>query len=202
MDAGRCFILTLAATYMAMISLYTAGAVYLTDIHWWIPYVVFMSSSTIFTTIHRLGHYRTSNVWYVAHTRGHHIAAYTGKQFMSSVYITNVYDPYRLNTMLYMLAGVTILGISAYLWMNMLQTAAVAVFMLLVAYWEDLLHYNLHISTSTWQRWKWFNLLRAYHHIHHTYPYRQNYAIGMLFIDALLGTLVHPYHIHVHTLSR
>lgn len=135
---------------------------------------------------HRLGHKIYIANWYIAHVIGHHRYAYPAEAFDSTSYRVNTIDTYNLNFWMYIFiigSTITITGIIfGYIKFMMIHITLYLVF-------ENYIHEQIHLSNGILHKFKWFQILKSLHRIHHQPGSKHNYSVIGLEFDWLYGTL-------------
>jgi hypothetical protein len=158
------------------------------EIQWYrVLQCAYLANCTALFT-HWLGHQKIRSVsflhrWYQAHI-AHHVKEYPPTRFLSDddyrpapVNNAYAYRPMLLMNPLFMCWFHSQWSIEVYL-LHFLPGA----FLLYVA---DLLHQQIHVRGSRWERYDWFLQLRSLHYLHHVGDFQQNFAMADFFIDVL-----------------
>lgn len=190
-----CFLL-LGAALSALFRLSSGSS---DVIEWHMVWTSLYVCETLALVTHWLGHRNINlypfNLWYEAHTTGHHLQDYPPAKFLS-----NAYEPAKKdNSVAYIFALflTPFFVVRPSLWMSCLASLsalkvvvvkflfswAVSYAMLISA---DTIHMALHVDKHPWERFQWFRYLRALHYHHHAGDRKRNYAIGDFFLDYLL----------------
>eukprot|EP00743_Colponemidia_sp_Colp-15_P009040 GILK01009865.1.p1 GENE.GILK01009865.1~~GILK01009865.1.p1 ORF type:complete len:218 (-),score=13.22 GILK01009865.1:85-717(-) len=151
---------------------------------WWIIVVSFWTMQIYAQLTHWAGHRSWSGMWYKAHM-GHHLEDYPPSKFLSESYQACKKD----NTFAYIpsffLVPVTVnlLFVSNPTWVTALSSFACGVF---VMWFADYIHVSMHQRDHSWERYGWFQMLRALHYYHHKGSMKHNYAMADFWFDVLV----------------
>jgi hypothetical protein len=161
---------------------------------WWTLLVSMPILEIIAIYTHVLGHTRVIKWWYEAHTIGHHIRDYPAKRFLRLPSQQRPHDHID-NRYAYLPAFVISPTIATFAQNYVVSTLGAmpgnATTMWIVSFvcgllllkLADELHDLYHLSGTSFEKYWWFQQLRAIHFLHHKGSMKHNYAIGGFWTD-------------------
>lgn len=153
---------------------------------------------------HWLGHRKIIPAWFEFHVMGHHVRSYPSSRFLTERYVSYTCarkgDRGELNTLLDMNAIMYLPWpfVVAFVHHSLLSATAsevglcfgVSTFLLCE---NEYMHQQVHLLNSRWSGYRWFEVMRKLHFLHHKEGMQHNYAMADFFFDFISGNLMNLY---------
>ena len=153
---------------------------------------------------HWLGHRKIIPGWFEFHVMGHHVRSYPTSRFLSERYVSYTSaqknDPgdtttlLDMNALMYMPWPFLVASMHHSL-LGASQSEVALCFGLsaLLLCENEYMHQQVHLLNSRWDEYRWFQVMRKLHYLHHKEGMRHNYAMSDFLIDFLSGNLMNLY---------
>jgi len=170
---------------------------------WWATMSCYAMVGLGMWLTHWAGHRQIVPGWFEFHTIGHHVKSYPPARFLTERYVSltgmqkgrqNTRWMIDLNVKMY---APWIPLTAAIHWAVTGGSLADALLALVVGavliVENEIIHEQVHVRGSSFERFRWFQVMRGLHYLHHKEGMHHNYSMCDFTFDLLSGNLINMY---------